>query len=139
MPQKSTPRRERFLWGRWDLTEGADADFEDLALEVFFHDYCLIPENRLLSSGYLEGLETFLFNAEPSSSLVQATKLVAFANIGSRFGRPALVQRARIMYSDMLHTFQMLISNPASSSTAELLMTAVLLGLYEVRTKFSNI
>ena len=121
------------------MKEGPDAAFEDSALDLFFHDYCLVPENRLLSSGYLEGLETFLSHTEPSSNIVQAARLVAFANMGNKLGRPALVQKARILYSDMLHSFQIMISAPTESSTAELLMTAVLLGLYEVCVMITNV
>ena len=103
-------------------------------MEVFFHDYCLVPENRLLSRGYLEGLETMISHKETSSNLIHATKVVAFANLGSRLGRSSLLQKARIIYSEMLCSFQVMISNATASNTAELLMTAVLLGLYEVRT-----
>lgn len=103
-------------------------------MEAFFHDYCLVPENRLLSRGYLEGLETMISHDETSSNLIQAAKIVAFANLGSREGRSSLLQKARIMYSEMLHPFQVMISTATTFNTAELLMTAVLLGMYEVRT-----
>jgi hypothetical protein len=112
----------------------SDAAIEARALESFFHDYCLVPENRILSRGYLEGLRTSIFEAKSDSSVLQAAKVVAFANLGSRLGMPNLVQKARVMYSEMLHSFQVMISYASTSNTAELLMTAVLLGLYEVST-----
>lgn len=37
------------------------------------------------------------------------------------------------MYADLLHAFQTTVSDPTKANTAETLMTAVLLGLYEVR------
>jgi hypothetical protein len=113
----------------------SDAAFEARALESFLHDYCLVPENRVLSRGYLEGLRTSISEAKPDSNVLQAARVVAFANLGSRLGMPNLVQKARVMYSEMLHSFQVMISYASTSNTAELLMTAVLLGLYEVGTR----
>jgi hypothetical protein len=115
------------------LAQGTDAEVEERALAAFVHHYCLIPKSRSL-----EGLETMLSDAGPSSNLAQAAKVVALANIGTRLGRSSLVQKATILYSDMLHSFRMMIANATMSSAAELLMTAVLLGLYEVRIKFMN-
>ncbi|KAK9252704.1 hypothetical protein V1507DRAFT_212610 [Lipomyces tetrasporus] len=124
--------------GRWllvSLPDGTDdAQLEDHAVTAFLNDYCLVPENHLLSRGYLEGLETLLAQAGPSSDLAQATRVVALASIGTKLSRSALVHKARVMYSEMLHSLQVMISNAAMPSTAESLMTAVLLGMYEIIT-----
>jgi hypothetical protein len=103
------------------------------------HDYCLVPEHHLLSRGYLDGLKTLLSDAGPSSDLVQATKVVALASIGTKLNRPGLVHKARIMYLEMLQSLQVMISNAGMARTAESLMTAVLLGLYEVRRSRKDI
>jgi hypothetical protein len=103
------------------------------------HDYCLIPEHYLLSRGYLDGLETLLAVAGPSSDLAQATKVVALASIGTKLNRPGLVHKARILYLEMLQSLQVIISNAGMARTAESLMTAVLLGLYEVRSSRRDI
>lgn len=113
-------------------TLSTDAEIEGRALGAFFSDYCLTPQNRLLSRGYLEGLETLISHPKPTPNLLAATKVVALANIGTRCDRPVLLEKARVMYSDMLHSLQMMISQTTPSNTAELLMISVLLGLYEV-------
>jgi hypothetical protein len=116
-----------------------DDQIEGHALAAFFHNYCLTPKNHLLSHGYLNGLETLLAIARPSSDLARATKVVALASMGTRWNKPGLVHKARIKYSGMLQSFQVMISNVAMARTAETLMTAVLLGLYEVRISHGEI
>lgn len=135
MLQKSETQVQCLVRRKLTLDLWSDAEIEARALEGFFHDYCLVPENRILSRGYLEGLQRLITKAKPNSNVLQAAKVVAFANLGSRFGIPNLVQKARTMYSEMLRSFQVMISHASASNTAELLMTAVLLGLYEVSTR----
>lgn len=102
------------------------------ALQTFFVDYCVSSADRSLSRGYLDGLQTLLFHAGPQSEVSQAAKIVALANLGKKSNSPSLLERTRLLYSRLLHSFQRTISNPSTSSTIESFMTAVLLGLYEV-------
>lgn len=85
-----------------------------------------------MSRGYLDGLETLLAAAGPSSDLSEAANIVAVANIGTKLCRPSLVHKARIRYSKMLHSLQVKISKAGMANATETLVTAVLLGLYEV-------
>lgn len=78
------------------------------------------------------GLEALLVHTGRLSDLSQATKIAALASIGTKHGRPSLVHKARTMYSSMLHSLQLKISAGTMANTTETLMTAVLLGLYEV-------
>jgi hypothetical protein len=123
-----------------DLTgDLVDVQIERHALADFLHDYCFVPENDLISRGYLVGLETLLAIAGPSSDLAKATKVVSLASIGTKLNRLELVHKARIMYSEILQSFQVMISKAGMARTAESLMTAVLLGLYEVRINLKDI
>jgi hypothetical protein len=126
------PNQALLSYSGWFPGATIDAEVESQALEAFLHDYCFAAEDRLLSRGYLDGLETLLAFVGPSSELARATSIVALANLGTKSGSPALLCKARIMYSEMLHSLQLMISDESIPSTAELLMTAVLLGLYEV-------
>ncbi|KAK9319181.1 hypothetical protein V1517DRAFT_60497 [Lipomyces orientalis] len=87
--------------GRWllvSLPDGTDdPQLDDHAVTAFLNDYCLVLENRLLSRGYLEGLETLLAQAGPSSDLAQATRVVALASNGTKLSRSALVHKARVI------------------------------------------
>jgi hypothetical protein len=107
-------------------------DIEKHALQTFFVDYCVPSTDRSLSRGYLDGLQTLLFHAGHLSEISQAAKIVALANLGNKSNSPVLSDRARLLYSQLLHSFQRTISNPSTSPTIEAFMTAVLLGLYEV-------
>lgn len=75
--------------------------------------------------------------ADPNSELVQACTLVALANIGNKLGNNMHRRRAESLYSSLLRSFRLRISNEATFATVESLITATLLGLYEVSTHTS--
>ena len=108
------------------------SQLEQHALPTFFFDYCVISRDRSLSRGYLDGLETLLHHAGPSSDVGRACKIVALASLGNKLGRPKLVEKAKQLYAGLLSSFRMTISDPATSNTVESLMTSALLGVYEV-------
>jgi hypothetical protein len=109
---------------------------EQQALEEFFYDYSFSSKNNLLSRGFLQGIESVFAHAEPSSDIAMACKVAAFASFGRKWQISSLVMKAEILYSNLLHSFRMTITNSVTSNTAGSLVTAVLLGLYEVRTGF---
>ena len=109
-----------------------DSEIEHRALSAFLYDYCIVSKNRSLSRGYLDDLESLLADAGPSSDIAKAAKIAAFASLGNKIGEPDLIYRANLLYSDLLRSFQVTMSNATTSNTIESLTTAVLLGLYEV-------
>lgn len=110
-----------------------DAQIEYRALADFFRDYCLTSKNRSLSRGFLNGLQSLVCAAASSSDIAQASKIVAFANFSKQSCQPRLAEKAKTLYYRMLHTLQSTISDTTKSDTVELLISIVLLGLYEVR------
>ena len=110
-----------------------ESEVESFALAAFLEDYCVVSTNRVLSRGYLDGLESILAQADPSCDVAQASKIMALVNFGNRWHRPALVHKARVIYSALLSSFRKTMSNNSTSRTIQSLLTAVLLGLYEVR------
>jgi hypothetical protein len=101
---------------------------------MFFDDYCILSSNRNVSRGYLHGLPAMVSKADLNSELVQACTLIALANLGSKLGNAAYRHRAESLYSSLLRSFRLSISNQAVFTTVESLITATLLGLYEVRS-----
>jgi hypothetical protein len=101
-------------------------------VEIFFDDYCVESTDRTLSRGFLDGLRHLIDHAGPASDVAQAAKLVSLAGIGNRMDRPGLTYKAKLLYSSLISSFRTSISNATRSRTVESLMTAVLLGLYEV-------
>ena len=99
---------------------------------AFFDDYCTVSSNQDLSRGYLHGLQTMISEAGPSSELAQACTIASLANIGNKLGNTAYIERAKGLYSSLLRSFRLRISNEAIFTTVESLVTAALLGLYEV-------
>lgn len=70
--------------------------------------------------------------AGPDSELEKACTIVALTSLGKKIGYHLLLKRAENLYSLMLRSFRLSISNEAVFSTIESLITATLLGLYEV-------
>lgn len=108
------------------------SDVEQHARLMFFHDYCIVSSNRSLSRGYLHGLQDMISKADPNSELVRACTLIALASLGNKVGNIMYKQRAESLYSSLLRSFRLSISNEAVFTTVESLITATLLGLYEV-------
>jgi hypothetical protein len=102
------------------------------ARSAFFDDYCTVSSNQDLSRGYLHGLQTMISEAGPSSELAQACTIASLANIGNKIGNTTYIERAKGLYSSLLRSFRLRISNEAIFTTVESLVTAALLGLYEV-------
>lgn len=112
--------------------ESDDAQIEQGALSTFFDDYCVESTDRTLSRGFLDGLKPLIVHAGQSSDVAQAAKIVALSGIANRMGRPGLVHRIKLLYIDLLGSFKTTLSNEVTSKTIESLMTAVMLGIYEV-------
>jgi hypothetical protein len=70
--------------------------------------------------------------AGPTSEIAKACTIIAFASLGKKTGSSVLIQMAQNLHSLLLRSFRLSISNEATGTTAESLMTAALLGLYEV-------
>jgi hypothetical protein len=70
--------------------------------------------------------------AGSSSELAQACTIASLANIANKLGNITYIERTKGLYSSLLRSFRLHISNEAIFTIVESLITAVLLGLYEV-------
>ncbi|OCL02966.1 hypothetical protein AOQ84DRAFT_303720 [Glonium stellatum] len=134
------------LFRHWDGAKNTDSSTPALAepsratpqnqraLDSFFDDYCVESIDRSISRGFLDGLQSLINNAGQSSDIAQAARIVALAGIGNRTNRPDIVHQTKLIYGDLLRSFQTTLLDAVSSNTTESLMTAVLLGLYEIIT-----
>ncbi|TVY45754.1 hypothetical protein LOCC1_G003451 [Lachnellula occidentalis] len=109
-------------------------NIEKDALTAFFNDYCIVSSNRDLSRGFLHGLQTMICQAGPQSELSQACTIIALTNLGRKLENDLRIKRAKGLYSLLLRSFRLSISDSAQFTTLESLITAALLGLYEVIT-----
>jgi hypothetical protein len=105
---------------------------EELALRAFFHDYCVVPVNMAISRGFLGGLEPMVHRLGLQSPVANACKAVAFASHGLKLSRPFLIQKGETLYHELLGSLVRSIQNPPLAAGPDILVTAVLLGLYEV-------
>lgn len=120
LPEDTTPK------------ETSDEEVEGYALRAFFYSYCIVSMNQSISLGYLSGLEWIVRRSEMHSDIARACKAVALATAGIKLRRPVLTRKAEALYHDLLWSSARTMKNPAFAHTAESLVVAVLLGLYEV-------
>ena len=112
-----------------------DDDYiEQRALVTFFNDFCIPSQKPTLSRGFLDGLQSLIVYSEPCSELAEAAKAVSLAALGNKLKRPPLLAKAKQKYGCLLGHFQSTLSDPTTSRSIQALMTAVLLGLYEIVT-----
>jgi hypothetical protein len=112
---------------------GKDEDQGMLAaMGMFFSDYVLVPKDRDTSRGYFDGLESLITCTNQDSELVRAARLVAFASAANKSSSQNLTCRGNTQYSDTLIAFQETLNDPIKCNTDAALMTAALLGLYEM-------
>jgi len=114
------------------LAEWHTIEFEQTARDFFLQDYCIVPSDPSLSRGYLDGLPRLVEHYGPSSELSRVLTIVALASYGNKYRRPEVAEKAKILYFELLQTFRSSILDVRSSNIVASLMTAVLLGLYEV-------
>ena len=115
------------------LLEGlADAE-ERCAVQEFFQNYVLIPRNPQISRGYFYGLYLLLQQCGWESGLGKATKAAAFASKAGILGDGSLRDKAHAIYYRVLQAFQSILGDAGKCNSDEALMTAAMLGLYEVR------
>jgi hypothetical protein len=132
---RALPKIHKLFWGSFFKFDAPNIRLayyrERSAVSVFRRLlYCVIEPG--LSRGYLHGLQTMISSAGPSSELAQARTIASLASIGKRLQSTTYVKRAEGSYSFLLRSFRLRISNEAIFTTVESLITAALLGLYEV-------
>lgn len=103
-----------------------------LALRAFFYDYCIIPANQKISRGFLSGLETMAHRLGLKSDLVKACQAVAYMTRGKRLNRPQLINKAKMLYQELLGSLAIAIESLSSTDSTESRLVAMLLGLFEV-------
>ncbi len=113
-------------------------EIESSAFQTFFSNYCISSSNRTVSRGYLNGLKSLIEQAGPESSIAKSCKIISLANLGKKAASPMLLQKAEALYFDLLPSFRWTISNEGKSTTIHSLITAVLLGLYEVSIAYEQ-
>lgn len=111
--------------------EVSDEQLKQQALETCIRDFVISPEWPGLSRGFLDGLPTLLNEAGPSSDLTGAARILTLAAVGNRMGRTSLVYSTAQQYGNLLLSFQASLTRPGIHKV-HLLVTGVLLGLYEV-------
>lgn len=74
----------------------------------------------------------------PQSDLAKACKVVAFASVGIKLGRPSLYSHAVTLYGELLISLAGSLENPAKAKCSETVIITLLLGLYEVGLSIIN-
>ncbi|KAL4800132.1 hypothetical protein BDV19DRAFT_353491 [Aspergillus venezuelensis] len=103
------------------------------AVQWVLDQYVIGSGNLAVSRGFLNGLPALVSKSHPASPIMQATEIVGWASLGKMQKRPDLLARARTQHALLLNAVQGLMDSCGSSGpTLEVLVTVVLLGLYEI-------
>ncbi|KIW03244.1 uncharacterized protein PV09_05465 [Verruconis gallopava] len=113
-------------------------DSDWIAFRALLYNYCVVPANGNLSSGYFADLEPLALRLGPNSSLVRACSAVSLASGGKVLRRPNLVRRADLLYHDVVRDISSALANRGPSYSRELELVVLLLGLYEMITSSSQ-
>ncbi|KAL4958668.1 Zn(II)2Cys6 transcription factor domain-containing protein [Aspergillus stella-maris] len=106
---------------------------------LFYHHYVIRSVDPIVSRGFLDGLPFLLFKSHPTSHVVQAAEIVGWASLGDLRNRLDVLARARTQHISILDSFPGLYHSCRSSGlTLEVLVTATLLGLYEIISGSEN-
>jgi hypothetical protein len=104
-----------------------------LGLRCFFFDYHMPSANKNLSRSCFSSLEARVHRLGPKSDLVKACLTVSFASHGKPLNRPRFVRKAQQFHQELLGSLARSIScQLAVSTTTDLKLIALLMGLYQV-------
>lgn len=110
----------------------SDKEFEERAVESFFKDFVEVSSDRAISRGFLDGLELLVQYAGPHSDIARAVRITAISRVAIQMGRLDILKKSRLAYGELLLSFQSAIADPLRGNSMQSLMTAALLGIYEV-------
>jgi hypothetical protein len=102
------------------------------AFVKFFADFVLVSMDPAISRGYFDGLEQLLAQSNTTSVLYRATRVVALANAARGPEPYELSRNDQFYYMDTLKLFQQSLNDLDERLNNEAVMTASLLGLYEM-------
>jgi len=107
----------------------------DEVLGTFFHDWSIVKSNAPgISISWFNSLPTTYTQALPKSLVYYSITALANASYGQRFDKPELLAEAATWCGKALRMLRSeLYSNSSLLSTREILISVVLLGIYEVR------
>lgn len=100
--------------------------------ESFIRNFVVQPSDERNSRGFLHGLQEMIRSAPVSSDLVRAVSAVSIACKGNCDGDLAALTHAAEEYGDILRSFRGMLLRNTTAWSPQILITAVILGLYEV-------
>ncbi|KAJ9150715.1 hypothetical protein NKR23_g3467 [Pleurostoma richardsiae] len=110
----------------------AEESAEKSILAAFRRDFVVESADRKVSRGFLDGMPELLAAAGPLSELGQAVSIVETAVLGNQQGRLDMIDDAARRYCSLLRSFQTTLFRRETHVNIQTLMTALLLGLYEI-------
>jgi hypothetical protein len=116
------------------ISEVSEDEKLDYALRAFFYDFCIVRSDSDASRGFLSKLERTVNDLGPTSILSKACQAVSYITHGQALQWPHLVDRAEVLYHEILGSLASAIEQPAAKITRESKLVAMILGIYEVST-----
>lgn len=118
------------------ISEVSEDDKCDYALRAFFYDFCIVHSVSNASRGFLSKLERTVNDLGQASILSKACQAVSYITHGQALRWPHLVDRAEVLYHEILGSLAGAIEQPTPKSNRESKLVAMILGIYEVSACF---
>jgi hypothetical protein len=115
-------------------SEISQAQSDWIAFRAFLYDFCIVPTDCSLSSGYLADLEQATRRSGPGSRLANACSAISFAAGAKVLRRPHLARRADDIYQWLVTGMIQYLAESSRPVPKDLSSVALLLGLHQVTT-----
>lgn len=112
--------------------EATDTIIDEVALRSFVYEFCLPAAEDIGPGGFLAGLEEILLRQPLDSILVRACQALSHGLTGRQKNRSLVTKRGQWRYEQVVSSFAREIAGPGFAFSVEAVLTAMLLGLYEV-------
>ncbi|KAF2106441.1 hypothetical protein BDV96DRAFT_617327 [Lophiotrema nucula] len=124
--------RESYPWlNYWALTQIPNSlkrDAETRAIERFFVNWTLYPDNRGLSPGYMDDLPRLYYSTEADSVLWSSVRAVAYADIGGG----SFQVKARQQYGTALNQMRVIANDQQQIASDTTLYATLLMDDFEL-------
>lgn len=105
---------------------------ENVAIRAFYYKYCITSIEQSLSLGCMGGLEPMLNQLGGQTDFAKAYKEVASASHTIKLHWSSFMQKAELLYHELLGSLARAIEHAALAKTGECVMIETVLGLYKI-------
>lgn len=137
-PESAVSARSNSSWPVYlPLPADLYQPLEDTVIPLFFNSYLYLPKDPHIRNGFMELLPEMYSNAGIGSPLHTSTLAVAYFTVAAWTGQGSLVRASQQYFTQTLPKIRQTLLSNDDSEYDRILMSILLLSLYEVRISIS--